>query len=655
MGAVTSCVTYGCVYGIKTSLNLCKCTGECITCHPVDAFHAWIRIIAPAFDKAQSGKIESENENNAGLYQTTMQALNGGQFVDSEFPADSNHNKCSHAEARNAQWKRVTEFLKDGGVLFEGITPTDVLQGSLGDCYFLAAISVLAEGEKGPDRIKNVFLCKERNQQGCYGVKLFFRGKTREVVLDDFVPTLNNEPVFSKSVGNESWVLLLEKAWAKLHGSYGAIEGGNPASAFSALTGAPTRMVQVDDLSLSSLWKLMLGAREKGYVQAAGTGKFLSFFKSVPPQVCDCLAGAGRTWENVERNCCPETAKMVDLTVGCVKYLGCGALNLACYPCLSCCPDYQTAAALDETGLAAGHAYGILDVREIPCCCGMFSHKLIKLRNPWGKGEWKGKWSDASSSWSNALREELGGHEAEDDGMFWMSLEVFTRYFKTLTILMHRDDMINQGVDISMTSNTAYFDLNLSHSAESKEMKKADVFVTLHHKDTNEDGVLTQKGQGARLCLFDKKTGESLSSSYSLNGEDFLPFASLSTWEMSLQAGSYVVMIQLFSKPSGIRHFAVLDCYHSAGFQASFSASDIGPARPSSPDPTATSTESLPLLTDLPFCPERHDAVYGQCGAAECGRNLNTRFSRLHGKKFHQECHRCPRCSETQCLCVRIR
>ena len=29
----------------------------------------------------------------------------------------------------------------------------------------------------------------------------------------------------------------------------------------------------------------------------------------------------------------------------------------------------------------------------------IYGHKLLKLRNPWGKFEWKGKWSDNDSAW----------------------------------------------------------------------------------------------------------------------------------------------------------------------------------------------------------------------------------------------------------------
>jgi len=46
------------------------------------------------------------------------------------------------------------------------------------------------------------------------------------VIVDDFLPCKYHEPAFAKANGNELWVLLLEKCWAKIHGSYERIESG---------------------------------------------------------------------------------------------------------------------------------------------------------------------------------------------------------------------------------------------------------------------------------------------------------------------------------------------------------------------------------------------------------------------------------------------
>jgi len=45
--------------------------------------------------------------------------------------------------------------------------------------------------------------------------------------------------------------------------------------------------------------------------------------------------------------------------------------------------------------------------------------KLIKLRNPWGRGEWQGKWGDKDPNWTDELA-ALTGKEDIDDGLFFM-------------------------------------------------------------------------------------------------------------------------------------------------------------------------------------------------------------------------------------------
>jgi calpain-15 len=72
--------------------------------------------------------------------------------------------------------------------------------------------------------------------------RILYRGVLREVVVDDFLPVdKDGKPVFSKASGGiEIWVMILEKCWAKLHGSYGAIIGGLPFEVLHAFSGAPT-------------------------------------------------------------------------------------------------------------------------------------------------------------------------------------------------------------------------------------------------------------------------------------------------------------------------------------------------------------------------------------------------------------------------------
>jgi calpain-15 len=46
-------------------------------------------------------------------------------------------------------------------------------------------------------------------------------------------------PKFSKGNGPELWVIIMEKAWAKIHGSYDRIVSGTVYLTLRDLTGAP--------------------------------------------------------------------------------------------------------------------------------------------------------------------------------------------------------------------------------------------------------------------------------------------------------------------------------------------------------------------------------------------------------------------------------
>jgi hypothetical protein len=60
-------------------------------------------------------------------------------------------------------------------------------------------------------------------------------------VIDDYIPVFegSNRPVFCKPYNREIWVMLLEKAWAKLSGSYGSTSSGYPHEVLNTFLVAP--------------------------------------------------------------------------------------------------------------------------------------------------------------------------------------------------------------------------------------------------------------------------------------------------------------------------------------------------------------------------------------------------------------------------------
>ena len=60
--------------------------------------------------------------------------------------------------------------------------------------------------------------------------------------------------------------------------------------------------------------------------------------------------------------------------------------------------------------------------------------KLLRLRNPWGRIEWKGAWSDSSSEWNQISTEMKQSLEfkIDNEGEFWISFEDFCRSFNSI-------------------------------------------------------------------------------------------------------------------------------------------------------------------------------------------------------------------------------
>ena len=71
------------------------------------------------------------------------------------------------------KFMRASSIFKNQKIkIFEGmITPDDILQGALGDCYFLSSLAALSEFPKLIERLINT---KAYNTQGFYSVTLIY-------------------------------------------------------------------------------------------------------------------------------------------------------------------------------------------------------------------------------------------------------------------------------------------------------------------------------------------------------------------------------------------------------------------------------------------------------------------------------------------------
>ena len=80
-----------------------------------------------------------------------------------------------------------------------------------------------------------------------------------------------------------------------------------------------------------------------------------------------------------------------------------------------------------KAGLVPGHAYSVIQVKEYD------DIQLLNIRNPWGRFEWDGDWSDTSPLWTEEMKEAFNPVLDTEDGSFWMCLKDFFTKFKSIT------------------------------------------------------------------------------------------------------------------------------------------------------------------------------------------------------------------------------
>ena len=212
-----------------------------------------------------------------------------GKFIDGEFPPSfvsiigygmNRKNKpvdqiakIMYSYRRTYKFLPGEELMSELAVIVDGISTTDIYQGALGDCYFLSAISAVAEY---PERIGRLLVEVKSNDKKVFGIGLCICGTWRLVILDDFFPIKNGKIAFCHSEDAEIWAMLLEKAYAKVYKGYWNIgTGGFAEDALKDITGAPTEFFMINENprsnELKKLWERLYKADQEKNIMVLGS------------------------------------------------------------------------------------------------------------------------------------------------------------------------------------------------------------------------------------------------------------------------------------------------------------------------------------------------------------------------------------------------
>ena len=192
----------------------------------------------------------------------------GGSFVDLDFAplASSLFEPGAPRDKEAVVWRRAHDIFAAAGLglgrlLDAGVESADIVPAKrLGDRWLLGAIATLLEHE---EEVRRLFSHADgsvqmANAPGVYEVRMHKNGGQQCVRLDDYVPCIpGGGPLYGHSCGGELWMLLLEKAMAKVHGSYGALSGGLTWNALMDLSGRPTENVKLKEMGAENVFELM--------------------------------------------------------------------------------------------------------------------------------------------------------------------------------------------------------------------------------------------------------------------------------------------------------------------------------------------------------------------------------------------------------------
>lgn len=293
-----------------------------------------------------------------------------GLYTDHAFTAD-----IAVPRVRGLGWKRPGEICENPALFTDGTTRFDIGQGQVGTCWFLSMCANIADKPSLLNRVipARGYKVGTPDYDGVFHCRFWRFGHWSDIYIDDKLPITGHGQLYgahSNTDDNEMWVALLEKAFAKMYGSYDEVTGGQTADAFMNLT--------------------------------AGVGESIKFEK---------MKMSGAQLHKRLRNAFQSETTMV----GCV------------------CPERSDG----QHGLVGGHAYSMNGTHQVSGAL------LVRLRNPWGKKEWTGAWSDGSREMRTAGSSIP--HPNKDDGEFYMEMSDFLRYFEQCTICNLTPDVDRDG------------------------------------------------------------------------------------------------------------------------------------------------------------------------------------------------------------------
>lgn len=434
------------------------------------AYHKWTKNVL-LVDRSQTPKIV-EKLNIEALKSVLLKCRDtGSKFEDTDFPASNRSlnglNLSDSSPLAPSQsvvsWRRPSEISDKASLFVEGPTEGDMDAAHLKDTWFLSALSMLT---LSPNRnLSGIFLAKYP-QYGLYQCRFSKDGEWHVITVDDRLPCdASGRPAFARSRHpDEFWISILEKAYAKLHGSYANIQSGHTREALADLTG---EVAEDSPLIYSSeLWSMLQLNHKENW-----------------------LMGCTHIDMSAQHEATDQQNSGVTNAHGFVT------------PSASAPGGRMPSTLLGETtpcGMLKNFTYSIMR------CVQVGPHKLLQLHNPWGALHWRGAWSESAAPWYTQAMADLEV-TFDDDSTFFMEFSDWCREFTHLHVLRLPSEDTQRPWEKIFVAGEWRFDsaggctnfpswtLNHQFRFTSTHHEPTTVFISLSHKDRR---ILAKNSEG---------------------------------------------------------------------------------------------------------------------------------------------------------------
>eukprot|EP00949_MAST-11_sp_MAST-11-sp1_P000725 g725.t1 len=336
----------------------------------------------------------------------------------------------------------------------------NVVQGQLGDRWFLSALGALAQA-RCMEKLERLFVSKRYASVGLYTVKFWKDGTWRYIHIDDVLPCdVSSRPLFARGAnGNALWIPLLEKAYAKLHGSYEVLGRA--------------------------------GRFEEALCDLLGPDAVPHFSRAQ-------ISNPSEEWSRVQ-----ELSDARDLVA------------------MERTPSLSTQGLLPmdpRRTLMSGRAYILMRALELKDPESKQIFRLVLLRNPWGLRPWNGDWSLGSKTWTDFPRikrmvEQMAADDYrwnDDEGTFWIAWEDLSKQADVIrAVRVVPSDLRLKQLKAEWTSSSTSLGDNPQFcfavpagggkSGDDDEKSDMNVYITMHCRDRRWTGISVPSPANAKL------------------------------------------------------------------------------------------------------------------------------------------------------------